>query len=204
MKPPVLSTTTTPTDRGSLWWVYVILCEGGRYYVGYTNDVDRRYRAHASGSGALFTRTHPPVRLVGALPVGSRSQAMQLERQVKKWKTHYKKIAFSTHKRTWERYAKHASRDSGLYAGLTAQVKALSALDAARLEHEDQAWSICAQVSPEIIDLLLKMRVDANTARRWLCSRNTLFADQSPVSLIASGNGASVMSVIVRQHHGIR
>lgn len=68
---------------GDRWWVYLLECEGGRLYTGIARDPERRFREHASGRGARFTRAFPPVRLVAALPCEGRSGASSLEHRVK-------------------------------------------------------------------------------------------------------------------------
>jgi len=44
--------------------VYVLRLEGGRYYVGKTDNVMNRYQQHLSGSGSAWTRKYKPVSLV--------------------------------------------------------------------------------------------------------------------------------------------
>jgi len=49
----------------SEWHVYVIECDpDGSLYTGRTTDPARRFRQHASGRGAKYTRSHPPRRMV--------------------------------------------------------------------------------------------------------------------------------------------
>jgi predicted GIY-YIG superfamily endonuclease len=43
--------------------VYVLRLEGGRYYVGKTDNVMNRYHQHLSGSGSAWTRKYKPVSL---------------------------------------------------------------------------------------------------------------------------------------------
>jgi predicted GIY-YIG superfamily endonuclease len=43
--------------------VYVLRLEGGRYYVGKTDNVMNRYQQHLSGSGSAWTRKYKPVSL---------------------------------------------------------------------------------------------------------------------------------------------
>jgi len=66
------------------WWVYMLLCRGGRYYVGISNDVISRYRAHQRGKGAMFTRLNPPEQLVAAAPIGTKIEAMRVEYALKR------------------------------------------------------------------------------------------------------------------------
>jgi predicted GIY-YIG superfamily endonuclease len=44
-------------------FVYVLRLKDGMYYVGTTNDVERRYRQHCEGAGSAWTKLHPPVVL---------------------------------------------------------------------------------------------------------------------------------------------
>ena len=66
------------------WHLYLIECEGGSLYAGISTDVARRYAEHVAGTGARYTRMHKPLRLVGARPCGSRSDALKAELALKK------------------------------------------------------------------------------------------------------------------------
>ena len=39
-------------------YVYILECEDGSYYTGWTNDLNRRFAMHCKGKGAKYTRTH--------------------------------------------------------------------------------------------------------------------------------------------------
>jgi len=43
--------------------IYVLRLEGGRYYVGKSDHVMKRYQQHLEGSGSAWTRKYPPVSL---------------------------------------------------------------------------------------------------------------------------------------------
>lgn len=45
-------------------WFYVLELEGGRYYAGIANDLQRRVEEHVSGIGAEWTKRHKPLRVV--------------------------------------------------------------------------------------------------------------------------------------------
>lgn len=66
------------------YYVYVILCEDGSFYTGYTKNVDSRMRLHVSGKGARYTRMHKPKKLVYTEKFQSRSDAMRRERRLKR------------------------------------------------------------------------------------------------------------------------
>ena len=43
--------------------IYVLLLEGGRYYVGKSDNVMNRYKQHLGGSGSAWTRKYKPISL---------------------------------------------------------------------------------------------------------------------------------------------
>ena len=71
--------------------VYIILCQDGSFYTGYTKNLDERTRQHQNGKGARYTKTHKPKTVAYVEFHGSRSTAMKRERQIKKL-THQQKL----------------------------------------------------------------------------------------------------------------
>ena len=66
------------------WWLYLLVCRDGRTYAGIAIDVPARFAAHSSGKGAKFTRSNPPVRVLGAQAFASKSEALKAEAALKK------------------------------------------------------------------------------------------------------------------------
>ncbi len=66
------------------WHVYLIECRDGSIYTGIAIDVESRYAAHAAGKGARYTRSHPPRRLLKAIPCADRSTALRIEYAIKR------------------------------------------------------------------------------------------------------------------------
>ncbi|HEX5340785.1 MAG TPA: GIY-YIG nuclease family protein [Gammaproteobacteria bacterium] len=67
------------------YFVYLLECNGSRIYTGITTDVARRFEEHRrSRRGARFTRANPPVKLLAALQVTGRSEALKLEAALKR------------------------------------------------------------------------------------------------------------------------
>ena len=64
-------------------WVYILRCGDGSLYTGWTNDLERRLAAHASGKGGKYTRSHLPVELVYYESLPGPREAMSRERQIK-------------------------------------------------------------------------------------------------------------------------
>jgi putative endonuclease len=65
------------------YYVYVILCEDGSFYTGYTKNVNARMKLHMNGKGARYTRMHRPKKLVYTEQFKTRAEAMKRERKVK-------------------------------------------------------------------------------------------------------------------------
>jgi putative endonuclease len=61
------------------WWLYVLECRGGILYTGIAKDVDARFAAHLNGTGAIFTRLNPPLRILARLRMPTRSAALRAE-----------------------------------------------------------------------------------------------------------------------------
>ena len=66
------------------WHLYLIECADGSYYAGITTDVARRFAQHLAGTGARYTRSHRPLRLLGSVVCDSRSAALKAEIALKK------------------------------------------------------------------------------------------------------------------------
>ena len=71
----------------TVWHLYLLECRTGNgtsLYAGITTDVDRRYAEHAAGTGARYTRAHPPIRLWASRVYPDRSSASKAEAALKK------------------------------------------------------------------------------------------------------------------------
>ena len=65
------------------WFLYLIECSDGSIYTGIAVDVEARYAAHRDGTGARYTRSHPPTRLLAFEAHPDRSSAAKAEYRVK-------------------------------------------------------------------------------------------------------------------------
>ena len=65
------------------WFLYMIECVDGSIYTGIAVDVAGRYAAHCAGTGARYTRSHPPLRLLGYENHPDRSSASKAEYRIK-------------------------------------------------------------------------------------------------------------------------
>ena len=64
-------------DRRRRWHLYVLLLEGGNYYIGITGykSINHRYRQHRAGKGASWTRLHKPVKVVETWVLGEMAES---------------------------------------------------------------------------------------------------------------------------------
>jgi tRNA/rRNA methyltransferase len=65
--------------------VYILRCSDGSYYVGHTEDVEKRLVEHQRGMLSAYTRKRRPVKLVFAEEFTERNDAFERERQLKGW-----------------------------------------------------------------------------------------------------------------------
>ena len=70
-----------------MWYVYLIRTKIGHLYTGITQDVQRRFKEHQKEGrkGAKYLKGKKPLKLVFHKKIGSRSQALKTEAQIKKW-----------------------------------------------------------------------------------------------------------------------
>jgi tRNA/rRNA methyltransferase len=67
------------------FWLYILRCSDGSYYVGHTDNLEMRIACHESGEFSGYTRYRRPVRLVFTESFASRDEAFRCERQIKGW-----------------------------------------------------------------------------------------------------------------------
>jgi predicted GIY-YIG superfamily endonuclease len=67
------------------FFVYILRCADGSYYVGHTDDLEPRLAAHQRGEIEGYTRKRRPVRLVFAQEFPTREEALAREMQIKGW-----------------------------------------------------------------------------------------------------------------------
>lgn len=67
-------------------YFYVLFCNDGTLYGGYTTDLDRRTEEHNSGTGAKYTRParRRPVKMLYAEEYATRSEATKAEAAFKR------------------------------------------------------------------------------------------------------------------------
>ncbi len=66
------------------WFLYLIECSDDSIYTGIAVDVAARYAKHERGTGARYTRSRPPRRLLASFELSDRASASRAEYQVKR------------------------------------------------------------------------------------------------------------------------
>lgn len=50
--------------NANAFWIYILECQNGNYYTGYTRNLDRRYQQHLKGTAnSKYTRSFKPKRI---------------------------------------------------------------------------------------------------------------------------------------------
>lgn len=65
-------------------FIYILQTNDGRYYTGYTTDLERRLKEHQLGKGAKFTRSFGAQKILYSESFSEKSQALKREAQIKK------------------------------------------------------------------------------------------------------------------------
>ena len=68
------------------WCVYVLKCSNNYLYIGMTNNLEKRLKEHANGTGSKFVRSWRPFELTRIISCKDRKEATSLEYKLKKLK----------------------------------------------------------------------------------------------------------------------
>ena len=67
------------------FFMYMLECNDKSYYIGHTDDIDRRMSEYAQGKVSGYVKTRLPVRLVYSKDFMTRDEAINAEQQIKGW-----------------------------------------------------------------------------------------------------------------------
>lgn len=73
-------------------FVYLLLTENNTLYCGYTDDVEKRFKAHCEGKGAKYTKANKPIRIVWQKEFPTKSEALKEEYRIKHKLSHKEKL----------------------------------------------------------------------------------------------------------------
>jgi putative endonuclease len=68
-----------------MYYVYLLECADGSIYTGVTTDVARRFKEHADGKGAQYTKARKATKLLYTEKAKDRSTAQKREAEIKAW-----------------------------------------------------------------------------------------------------------------------
>lgn len=69
-----------------IYFVYILRCKDNTYYTGITSDLETRIQEHKSGKHFnSYTYNRRPVELVFYIKFTNVEQAIEVEKQIKKW-----------------------------------------------------------------------------------------------------------------------
>lgn len=77
--------------------LYLLECEDGTLYTGVALDVVERFIQHVLGLGAAYTRSHPPLRVLGCRQYPSKGDALRAEHALKQLPRQRKLGFFEVH-----------------------------------------------------------------------------------------------------------
>lgn len=64
--------------------LYVLKLQNGKYYVGKTDDINRRYAEHKAGKGSEWTKLHKPVKILETRQLKSEQDETNLTKELMK------------------------------------------------------------------------------------------------------------------------
>ena len=73
-------------------YVYILKCNDDSLYTGWTNNLERRIKAHSTGKGAKYTKARLPIKLVYFEEFEDKIEAMKREYAIKQLKRREKLI----------------------------------------------------------------------------------------------------------------
>ncbi|MEP9400239.1 TrmH family RNA methyltransferase [Sphingomonas silueang] len=133
---------------------YLLRCADGRYYVGHTDDLDRRIALHQAGEIPGFTQTRRPVVLAWNETFPTREEAIAAEQQIKGWSRAKKEALIAG---DWAAISAHARKsfDTGLRQAqpllrTNGMDDVNDRLDAARTDRESGNQPVIVLVRPQL------------------------------------------------------
>ena len=70
---------------GFHFYCYILRCADGSYYVGHTDNLEKRLEQHQTGESWSYTRSRLPVSLAWSQEFSTREEARSAEKRIKGW-----------------------------------------------------------------------------------------------------------------------
>lgn len=55
---------TVEKEESPIKYIYILYCEGNRFYIGKTKNLNLRFQQHMNGEGSVFTSTYKPISII--------------------------------------------------------------------------------------------------------------------------------------------
>lgn len=59
------------TEKKEEYFLYCLLLENENYYIGISNNIEKRFKKHKKGKGAKFTKKNKPIRIMFSHSLGN-------------------------------------------------------------------------------------------------------------------------------------
>jgi DNA-3-methyladenine glycosylase II len=96
----------------SMNYVYILRCNDGTLYTGWTNDLKRRVHAHNCGTGCKYTRTRTPVELAYYEEFEDKRDARRREYAIKKLTRLEKECLIESQKAVQTMYFEYGDKET--------------------------------------------------------------------------------------------
>ena len=67
-------------------YLYLVLCKNNSIYAGVTDNIQKRFKRHKSGTGGWHTYLYPAIELLRVERFETKQEALKRERQIKGWR----------------------------------------------------------------------------------------------------------------------
>jgi len=103
------------------FFTYMLRCSDKSYYVGHTDNLERRLAEHDTGANGGYTAARRPVHLVWFDESPTREEAKVVEAQLKKWSRRKKEALIGGRmdelrlaaRKDWASYRQRRARERG-------------------------------------------------------------------------------------------
>ena len=91
-----------------MFFMYMLKCSDLTYYVGNTDNIERRVNEHQTGFFTGYTFQRRPIKLVYVQSYATRDESLEAEARIKKWSRKKKEALVGGE---WNQVAKYAKKD---------------------------------------------------------------------------------------------
>lgn len=93
------------------YWVYMLRCSDGSYYIGVTSSIEQRLAQHETGSfPGCYTFDRRPLECIYSAEFGEITDAIHWEKQIKRWSRKKKEALILNAQKELEFYSRSEYR----------------------------------------------------------------------------------------------